>query len=52
MRIVDNSSTYTENQDALIIGNRSRKSSKPLKEFFLILKSRRSPTRVMDLRNS
>ena len=52
MRIVDNPLTYTENQDILMIGNHSRKLSKPPKEFFSILKSRRSPTRVMDLGNS
>ena len=51
-RIVGNPSTYTENQDVLKIGNCSRKLLRPLKEPFLIPKSRRSPTKVMDLGNS
>jgi len=51
-RIVGDPSTYTENQDVLKIGNHSRKLSRPLKEPFLIPKSRRSPTKVIDLGNS
>jgi len=52
MRIVGDLSTYTKNQDVLKIGNHLRKLSRPLKEPFLIPKSRRSPTKVVDLGNS
>ena len=52
MRTVDDPSTYTENQETLTIGNHSRKLSKPLKELFLTLKSRKSPIRIIDLGNS
>jgi len=52
MRIVGDPSTYTENQDVLKIGNHSRKLSRLLKEHFSIPKSRRSPTKVMNLGNS
>jgi len=52
MRIVGDLLTYTENQDILKIGNHSRKLSRPLKEPFLIPKSRRSPKKVVDLGNS
>jgi len=51
-RIVGDLSTYTKNQDVLKIGNHLRKLSRPLKEPFLIPKSRRSPTKVVDLGNS
>jgi len=51
-RIVGDPSTYTKNQDVLKIGNHSRKLSRLLKEPFLIPKSRRSPTKVVDLGNS
>jgi len=52
MRTVDDSSTYIENQETLTIGNHSRKLSKPPKELFSTLKSRKSPIRIMDLGNS
>jgi len=52
MKTVDNLSTYTENQETLTIGNHSRKLSKPPKELFLTLKSRKSPIRIMDLGSS
>jgi len=52
MRIVGDLSTYTENQGVLKIGNCSRKLSRPLKEPFSIPKSRRSPTKVVNLGNS
>jgi len=51
-RIVGNPSTYTKNQNVLKIGNHSRKLSRPLKEPFLIPKSRRLSTKVIDLGNS
>jgi len=50
-RTVDDLLTYTENQEILTIGNHSRKSSKPPKELFLTLKSRKSPIRIVDLGN-
>jgi len=44
--------TFTENLEALKIGNSSRISSKPPKELFLISRFRKSPTRVTVLRSS
>ena len=44
-------SINTENQEVLKIGNRSRKWLNPPKDHFSISRSKRSPTRVVDLEN-
>ena len=52
MKIVIALSINTKNQEALKIGNCSRGLSRPPKDYFSTSRSRRSPTRVVDLGNS
>jgi len=52
MKTVIDLSINTENQEASKIGNHLRRQSRPPKDHFLTSRSRRSPTRAEDLRNS
>ena len=52
IKTVIDHSINTENQEVSRIGNCLRRWSSPLKDHFLILRSKRLPTRVVDLRNS
>jgi len=51
MKTVIDLSINTENQEALKIGNRSRRQLRPPKDHSLTSRSRRSPTRAKDLGN-
>jgi len=51
MKTVIDLSINTENQEALNIGNRSRRQSRLPKDHFSISRSRRSPTRAVNLGN-
>jgi len=52
MKTVIDLSINIENQEALKIGNCSRKQSRLPKDHFSISRSRRLPTRAIDLGNS